>query len=372
MPTPEVSSAKDDSAAPEQVVANPVADPPDRNGFTTIPETVGSSLDSLEQAPEKTEAQPPINLFQRPSKTPSAGGDQAPEVASSELAPVTESSQTEAAQSANPERIARPQSPASPTIDSQIPAPPLSDPARRTEPATSTPDSPASVAAPGTPPAARATTQPSAQGALNVPPQSWTQPVRSTPVTPAPAPAREQEAPEEPKGLLDLYDSEELMCEVDSGDDGRFVLTSQRLIYQGRSSEGSLFSAAAVEDVTAIEFGRRARDTRSAWWGVVGLIAAIAVWQVTTNETVGAVAGAIVGGISLLLLADYWFRPAGLILRFGTSGGPVEGPVSSKRIRDAEILAAQVQQMKQPGQSAGQGSRTGNSGRPPGGSPGLG
>lgn len=171
----------------------------------------------------------------------------------------------------------------------------------------------------------------------------------------------------EPAGLLDLADSEEVLSEVDSGDDGRFVLTNHRLIYQGRSSGDSVFSSAAIADVTAIQFGRRERDSRSAWWGVVGLIAAVAVWQVTTNETVGAVAGAIVGGLSLLLLADYWFRPAGLVLRFGTAGGSVEGPVSNRRMRDAEQLAAMVQQLKQ---GSPTGSHSGPA-TPPGGSPGL-
>lgn len=178
------------------------------------------------------------------------------------------------------------------------------------------------------------------------------------------------ESPKQPLGLLDLHSSEQLVCEVDSGDDGKFVLTSQRLIYQGRSAEGSLFSATSIEDVTTIDFGRRQRDSRSAWWGTAGLIAAIAVWQVTTNETVGAVAGAVVAGIALLLLADYWFRPVGLVLRFGTAGGAVQGPVSSKRVRDAEDLAARVQQMKQSGH--GKSSSASSSGRPPGGSPGLG
>ncbi len=168
-----------------------------------------------------------------------------------------------------------------------------------------------------------------------------------------------------------MADSEELISEVDSGDDGRFVLTNLRLIYQGRTADGAIFSAAGVKDVTAIEFGRRPRDARSAWWGVVGLLAAIAVWQVTTNETIGAIAGAVVAGISLLLLADYWFRPAGLILRFGTPGGSVEGPVSGKRIHDAEALAARVQQLGHPVR-AGSGSNPGGTGRPPGGSPGIG
>ncbi len=148
---------------------------------------------------------------------------------------------------------------------------------------------------------------------------------------------------DEPAGLLDMTDGEVLVQDVDSGAEGRFILTNYRIIYQGHSAEAALFASAAVKDVKSIEFGRKERDTRSAWWGVLGILAAIAVWQVTTNQTVGAAAGLIVGGISALLLADYWFRPHGLILRFGTAGGRVEGPVSGRRMREAEQLAARVQ-----------------------------
>ena len=154
--------------------------------------------------------------------------------------------------------------------------------------------------------------------------------------------------------------------EVDSNDDGRFVLTNRRIIYQGRSDEGALFATAAMEDVSSIQFGRRPRDSRSAWWGVIGLVASVAVWQVTTSEGVGVVAGSIVAVISLLLLADYWFRPAGLVLRFGTPGGAVEGAVSGKRMKDAEELAAKAQQIKMSSTQARSAST-----RPPGGSPGL-
>lgn len=296
--------------------------PPASSSDLTVP-PAGSPISR-----EELGTRPPVNLFQRPSDSS--------EAASSPPAPGIGSSYARA----DSVPVSEPASPLSRPVDSKVSAPPLT----------------------GSTPAAPEARQ---RAFLSPPPlASVTPPV--APVTP-PLPIQPTQTEEaRPKGLLDIYDSEELMCEVDSGDDGRFVLTSQRLIYQGRSSEGSLFSAAAVEDVTAIEFGRRPRDSRSAWWGSIGLLASIAVWQVTTNETVGAVAGAIVAGISLLLIADYWFRPAGLILRFGTAGGTVEGPVSSKRVQDAEELAARVQQMKQP-------DRRGNTaGRPPGGSPGIG
>lgn len=325
------------------VPESPVSDPEVNHAAESTP----NPLDVPCSFPDLPPVQHVASPFQRPSDSTASPG--------TSHVPVTESSKDFSAPLA-----AQPSSPQpfqnSPSFGASAGAPvtpPIASPSFRTEPVSS--PVPAESATPN---------------AL----------AHSRPQTPQPARAdqaaqtqtsQKPDEPAQPKGLLDLYDTEELVCEVDSGDDGRFVLTSQRLIYQGRSAEGSLFSAAAVDDVTAIEFGRRPRDSRSAWWGVVGLVASIAVWQVTTNETVGAVAGAVVAGISLLLLADYWFRPAGLVLRFGTPGGTVGGPVSNKRVRDAEELAARVQQMKHSRSGTGRSSGRTDSGRPPGGSPGL-
>jgi hypothetical protein len=168
-----------------------------------------------------------------------------------------------------------------------------------------------------------------------------------------------------------MAEGEEVLQEVDSGDDGRFILTSRRLIYHGKTFDNALFSSAAVEDVTSVGLSRRPRDARSAWWGLAGAIAAVAVWQVTTNETVGAIAGAAVGAIAALLLADFWFRPPGLVLTFSTPGGKVEGPVSGKKMRDAEHLAAKLQHIRDGGSPTGRRSRSSGPLSPPGGSPGL-
>ena len=180
------------------------------------------------------------------------------------------------------------------------------------------------------------------------------------------------EAPPEgeraPAGLLDMARGEEILQEVDSGEDGRFILTNLRLIYNGGDGGNSIFSTADLNDVTAVELARRPRDNRSAWWGLAGAIAAIGVWQVTTNEMVGLIAGAIVGAFSAYLLADFWFRPAGVVLSFKTAGGGVEGPVSGKRLRDAEQLTALVQRLRAEMRGGSRGDRTS---RPPGGSPGL-
>ena len=144
-----------------------------------------------------------------------------------------------------------------------------------------------------------------------------------------------------------MAEGEEVLQEVNSGEEGRFILTNRRLLYHGGAGGESIFSTAALQNVTSVEMSRRPRESRSAWWGLAGAIAAVGVWQVTTNETVGAVAGAIVGAISLFLLADFWFRPPGVILSFHTPGGAVSGPISGKKLREAEQFTARFQRLRE-------------------------
>jgi len=49
------------------------------------------------------------------------------------------------------------------------------------------------------------------------------------------------------------------------------------------------------------------------------------VWQVTPNSTIGIAAAVGVALISLVMMAAYWLRPAGVHLEFHTSGGKVGG-----------------------------------------------
>lgn len=131
-----------------------------------------------------------------------------------------------------------------------------------------------------------------------------------------------------------------------SSEDGEFRLTPNRVVFTGRGESAAVFTSAHVADVTAVEISRRPRESRSAWWGGLGLIAAIGVWQVSSNPTVGGVAAAIVALISLALLADYWFRPGGVILAFRTPGSSVQGVIPARDIDAARQFIAQFEQVR--------------------------
>ena len=180
-------------------------------------------------------------------------------------------------------------------------------------------------------------------------------------------------------GLLELLPAEETVRELQGADGGRFVLTDQRVIYTGGEASEAVFSSARLEDVTSVAMERRARERRSAVWGVVGLIAAIGVWQVTYSGTVGLIAGGVVGLISFALLADYWFRVPGVVLRFLTAGGGVAGPVDGGGVRGSEEFAAAAELARQEARERraamlhprfSHAAMTGNGSEPPGQAPG--
>jgi hypothetical protein len=129
-------------------------------------------------------------------------------------------------------------------------------------------------------------------------------------------------------------------------DGGEFRMTASRLVFTGRSESESVYASARLRDVTGVELLRRPRETRSAWWGGLGLLAAVGVWEVSSNQTVGAIAAVVVAVISAALLADYWFRPSGVVLAFRTPGSAVQGVISPSGIDAARRFVAEFEQVR--------------------------
>ncbi len=93
------------------------------------------------------------------------------------------------------------------------------------------------------------------------------------------------------------------------------------------TGDGAVYASIQLKDISSVRISRRPRARRSAAWGVVGLFSAIGVWQVTPDATIGIVAALAVALVSLVLMADYWIRPAGVHLEFHTAGGKISGEV---------------------------------------------
>ena len=157
---------------------------------------------------------------------------------------------------------------------------------------------------------------------------------------PEPAPASRAFA------LMALMPGEEAVAELPAVDGASFLLTDRRVVYTGGREEEAVYASVRAADITSVVLARRPRDRRAVIWAVAGFIAALGAWQVTSNETVGAVAGAVVGAISLGLLADYWFRPGGLVLRLHSAGGSAGGPVEARAAARAAEFAASVEEAR--------------------------
>jgi hypothetical protein len=127
-----------------------------------------------------------------------------------------------------------------------------------------------------------------------------------------------------------LLPGERVVSELSASDDGSFQLTHARVVYSGGSESNAIYASAQLKDITSVQISRRPRARRSAAWGGVGLFAAIGVWQVTPSSTIGITAGIVVALISLIMMADYWIRPAGVYLEFHTTGGIIGGEVGGK------------------------------------------
>ena len=147
-------------------------------------------------------------------------------------------------------------------------------------------------------------------------------------------------------GPLAMLQGEERVAESPGAAGGRFILTNLRVLYTGGGEDQVIFGSARLEDIVGVKFERRSRDRCSPIWGIIGLLTAIGVWQVTRNETVGAIAAAIVGFVSIALLADYWFRRPGMTLTFLTPGGPLGGQVQESDADAAEAFVGRFESQR--------------------------
>lgn len=162
------------------------------------------------------------------------------------------------------------------------------------------------------------------------------------------APADDASRPSpDAEGLLSLTPGERVIQSLDADGGARFFLTNRRIHFIGGHDGDAVYSTAHLKDVTTVEVTRRERERRSAWWGLIGVAAAIGVWQVTASDLVGNIAGAVVGAFAVALLLDYWLRPPGFVLRVHTAGGTVWGPVSKNAAPETEEFALRLEEARQ-------------------------
>tara|TARA_B100001013_G_C24474861_1_gene388878 strand:- start:49 stop:558 length:510 start_codon:yes stop_codon:yes gene_type:complete len=140
-------------------------------------------------------------------------------------------------------------------------------------------------------------------------------------------------------------ENESVIREIKSSE-GIFVLTDTKIVHsRHKGKNGDNLSTAAIRDVKSIEMKKQPRDRISGIFSLIGLIVAILIWQISTNEIIGIVLGTVVGIFSLYLLADFCLKPNRIIISFNTHGGQVYGLLDKKQISEAEQFVTHTQKL---------------------------
>ena len=151
-----------------------------------------------------------------------------------------------------------------------------------------------------------------------------------------------QEAPE---GVA-LAEGERLLESIPAQDGHRFLLTTERVIYVGGRDGAAGLEFAFLRDITGARVRGRRKERRGLIWGLIGMLAALGVWQVATSDMVGAVGGIVVAAVSVVLLGDYFFRPADMRLELLTGAGRIYGLVGRRRLEEAQRFLEQVSESR--------------------------
>jgi len=132
-----------------------------------------------------------------------------------------------------------------------------------------------------------------------------------------------------------LLSGEKIVATLEGDDGARFFLTTARVLHSGGGTTFRRWSSAMIEAASGAELTSKPKDRSSLGWAVLGVLGALGIWQVSTNDIVGIGGGIVIGLISAALAIDYLFFDPGSQLLFHAGSGSVGGPV-----RDRDVPAA--------------------------------
>ena len=153
----------------------------------------------------------------------------------------------------------------------------------------------------------------------------------------------------EPAAVVDgfrLAEGESVVETLEVDGANRFILTDRRVMYLGGDEDHRNWSFAPVEQISSIAVTRVSRERSSLLWGVLGLIAAIGIWQVATNDTVGIVGGIVMAILGATLFWDYYLRTPPSRLLFYADGNEIGGPLSRSSEAGARSFGDRVFELK--------------------------
>lgn len=156
-------------------------------------------------------------------------------------------------------------------------------------------------------------------------------------------------SPEQAYAKSWLMSGEQVQETLEGDENGLFVLTDQRILYIRSHEFGGRWSSAFLSSANGAELSTRTRDRSQLIWAVFGLIAAVAIWQISTSAVVGIVGGAILAAIAIALSVDYWLTDPGSDLVFKMHGDNIGGSVPSSDGERATKFITRFYELRQTG-----------------------
>ncbi len=148
------------------------------------------------------------------------------------------------------------------------------------------------------------------------------------------------------RSVSDLFPGETMIDSVSTHGKGgsEIVLTNRRVLLRGAPEAKVLHASMPLAEIDSLAISRARPSKRSLAWGLIGIGAAIGMWQALDGVgNMRLIIGAVVVLMSGLLLADYFLRPPDLQVVFRShSGAEMTVEFGQSHADEADRFAAQV------------------------------
>ena len=152
--------------------------------------------------------------------------------------------------------------------------------------------------------------------------------------------------PPELDGVTGLLPGETSLYTAPTHNDGgsEIVLTDRRVVLRGAPDAKVLFASMQLDEIDSVSISRARLSRRSLTWGLIGIAAAVGMWQALDGVgNIRLVIAAIVVLASAVLLADYALRPPDLEVSIRAKSGKVLTiDFAQNRAQVADQFAARI------------------------------
>ena len=152
--------------------------------------------------------------------------------------------------------------------------------------------------------------------------------------------------PPELDGVTGLLPGETSLYTAPTHNDGgsEVVLTDRRVVLRGAPDSKVLFASMQLDEIDSVSISRARLSRRSLTWGLIGIAAAVGMWQALDGVgNIRLVIAAIVVLASAVLVADYALRPPDLEVSIRAKSGKVLTiDFAQNRAQVADQFAARI------------------------------